>query len=170
MPALDTQSLETSFEKASGLKIDKTIAEGNGTIYSLKGYPGKVVKVVFGGSTSYTDKMMRLLKRLKKLRSPAVVRIHQFGKFQTASEPCYYYVMDRLNPMGANQWSTGDLIEEYLSGEPVPARESARVRSFVRKARKLEKRYYYGDVHGGNIMKTKRGALKFVDLESFTYS
>ena len=170
MPALDTKQLEKAFESFSGLKLGRTLAEGNGTIYALKGHSDKVVKVVFGGSQEYTNKMMRLIKRLKKLRSPAVVGIHQFGQFQTGPEPCYYYVMDRLSPLGRNIWHTGDLIFEYLGGEPMPRNESGRIKSFVRKARKLEQRHPYGDIHGGNIMISKRGALKFVDLESFTYS
>lgn len=169
MDPLSTQSLEQHFENATKIKLGKTLAEGNGTIYEIKGQPTKVVKVVFGGSEAYSNKMVKLLKRLKKVRSPAVVRIYQFGKFYSDRESCYYYVMDKLRPLGGNRWSTGDLIEAYISGDPLPRNESGRIRSFVKKARKLEQRHHYGDVHGGNIMISKRGALKFVDLESFTY-
>lgn len=166
---LDTQSLEAQFEKASKMKLGKTLAEGNGTIYEIKGQSTKVVKVVFGGSERYTNKMIRLLKKLKRVKSPAVVRIYQYGKFYTDKESCYYYVMDKLRPLGGNRWSTGDQIEAYISGDPVPRNESGRIRSFVKKARKLEQKHHYGDVHGGNIMISPRGAYKFVDLESFTY-
>jgi D-alanyl-D-alanine carboxypeptidase len=167
---LDTQSLEDQFENASGIKLGRTLAEGNGTIYEIKGQPTKVVKVVFGGSKEYTNKMMRLLKKLKRAKSPAVVGIYQYGQFITDGESCYYYIMDKLRPLGGNRWDTGDMILAYLEGDPVPSSESSRVRSFVKKARKLEQKHHYGDVHGGNIMVTKRGALKFVDLESFTYN
>ncbi len=169
MPAVDTNPSEHRFEKVTGYKLGKTVAEGNGTIYNLQGHSTKVVKIVYSVSHQYVSKMMKLLRNLKRIKSPAVVRIHKYGKFNVGGDHYYYYVMDKLRPMDGNIWYKGDLIQDYLGGEPLPAKESSRIKSFVKKARKLEQRYYYGDVHGGNIMKTKRGALKFVDLESFTY-
>jgi hypothetical protein len=149
--------------------LGKTIAEGNGTIYAIQGQPDKVVKIVYSYRQSYTDKMMRLFRSLNRLKSPAVVRVHRYGKFKVSRQSYYYYVMDKLRPLAGNIWYTGDLIEEYVHGGPMPANESGRIKSFVRKARKLGRRHSYNDVHGGNVMKTKRGAFKFVDLESFTY-
>lgn len=164
----DTKTSETQFELATGMKLNGILDEGNGTIYSLRGHPDKVVKIVFSRA-EYAKKMMKLLKNLKKMKSPAVVRIHKYGTFKVDGENCYYYVMDKLRPLGRGKWSTGDNILSYLAGDYVPRDESSRIKSFVKKARKLEQRYHYGDVHGGNIMISKRGALKFVDLESFTY-
>jgi hypothetical protein len=168
MPPL---SSEKRFERITGFVIGKNLYEGNGTIYSLKNQADKVVKIVDSG-TSYTRKMMRLIRSLKRIKSPAVVRIHQYGSFTADGNSYYYYVMDKLRPWGdtSTQWLNGLTINSYLDeGDPLPSGEKGFVKSFVKKARKLNKRFYYADVHGGNIMRTKRGALKFVDLESFTY-
>jgi len=169
MEPLSTQSLEARFELASKIKLGKTIADGNGTIYAIKGQPNKVVKVVYAGSESYANKMIKLLAKLKRDKDPAVVRIYQYGKFHTNGEPCYYYVMDKLNIWARNNWDLGDKICSWISGYPMPSTVARPIKSFVKKARKLEQKYHYGDVHTANIMKTKRGALRFVDLESFTY-
>ena len=169
MPALEVNSMISQFESKSGLKVGKVLVEANGSICSLKGNPNKVVKIVSSSYASLSKKMMRLLKTLKRIKSPAVVRIHKYGSFKVGKQHCYYYVMDKLQSMGGCVWDKGDRIFSYLNGDPVPTSESARIKSFIKKARKLNERHYYGDVHGGNIMKTKRGALKFVDLESFNY-
>lgn len=169
MPPLEVNSMISQFESKSGLKVGKVLVEANGSICSLKGDPARVVKIVSSSYASLSKKMMRLLKTLKRIKSPAVVRIHKYGTFKVGKQHCYYYVMDKLRPLGRNYWDQGDRIRGYLCDDPVPLRESSRIKSFIRKARKLNERHYYGDVHGGNIMKTKRGAYKFVDLESFCY-
>ena len=74
--------------------------------------------------------------------------------------------MEKLSDI---KWGRSDIcrIADYLDGKRIPTHTSKKIKSFVRKARSLK--YKYGDLHGGNIMKSKRGALKFIDLESFTY-
>lgn len=169
MPALEVNTMISCFESKSGLRIAKVLVEANGSVCSIKGQPDRVVKIVNSSYLSSCKKMMRILKTLKRIKSPAVVRIHKYGTFKVGKQHCYYYVMDRLRSIGANYWDQGDRIRDYLNDEPMPSRESSRIKSFIRKARKLNERHYYGDVHGGNIMRTKRGAYKFVDLESFCY-
>lgn len=169
MPTLDVNMIISQFEAKSRLKVGEVLVEANGSVCSIKGKPDRVVKIVSSSYASLSKKMMRLLRTLKRIKSPAVVRIHNYGAFKVDKQYCYYYVMDKLSPIGRNYWDQGDRIRGYLNDDPVPSRESNRIKSFIRKARKLNERHYYGDVHGGNIMKTKRGAYKFVDLESFCY-
>jgi hypothetical protein len=169
MTAMSVELIIAEFEAKSGLRVGKVLVEANGSICSLKGNPNRVVKIVNSSYASLSKKMIRLLKSLKRIKSPAVVKIHKYGAFKVGKQYCYYYVMDKLRSIGSNYWDQGDRIRGYLLDDPIPSRESSRIKSFVRKARKLNERHYYGDVHGGNIMRTKRGALKFVDLESFTH-
>lgn len=169
MPAASVDSMKSGFNRKSGYQIGRVLVEANGSVCSLKGFPNRVVKIVCSYSKHQTNKMMGILKTMKRLKSPAVVKIHKYGAFTVDKQQYYYYVMDKLRSIGSDYWAKGDRIRDYLSDEPVPPRESSRIKSFIRKARKLNERHYYGDVHGGNIMRTKRGAYKFVDLESFTY-
>lgn len=169
MPALSTNSMTSGFEAQSGLQIGRILVEANGSVCSIKGNRDRVVKIVCSYSKGESNKMMRLLKALKKIKSPAVVRIHQFGTFKADGQECYYYVMDRLQSMGGAYIDKGQRIAGYLYGDPLPSKGLNRIRSFVKKVRALDKHYHHHDVHGGNIMRTKRGALKFVDLESFNY-
>lgn len=169
MAATSVTAIIAGFESKSGLQAGKVLVEANGSIVSLKGNPNRVTKIVMGYTKRYCNKMMRLLRTLKRLKSPAVVKVYQYGVFKADGEWCYYYVMDKLRPLGRGCWFQGDRISGYLGGDPLPSKESGRIKSFVRKARKLNERHSYNDCHGGNIMRTKRGALKFVDLESFTY-
>lgn|SRR5574337_16839 len=159
-------ALEIEFEQKSGLKLGAVITNGNGKVYNLKGYPNRVVKIASIYDQESLNYFLNLLGKLKKMKSKIIVRIHQFGHISGYN---YYYVMDKLRVMGGNRWDKGDMIQEYLYGERLRSNELSQVKTFVKKARVLERRYHYGDVHGGNIMQNGRGALKFVDLESFTY-
>jgi hypothetical protein len=166
MLGTDVKLSEEAFERVTGLQLKKSIYEGDGTLYSIKRYPNRVVKIVPRDNED-VQRMIELFEFLKKNRSPAVVRVHKFGKFEVAGQPFYYYVMDKLKPL-KDRWNLGDLIDNYLHfGKRLSRYEVPRVKEFVQRARKVEKHYRYGDVHGGNIMRTKSGVLKFVDLESF---
>lgn len=166
MSALDVKTSEEKFEAITGLQLKRSFYEGDGTLYSLKKYPRRIVKIV-PRSSEDVQRMMILFTHLKALKNPAVVKIHQFGKFEVAGQQYYYYVMDKLKHM-RNRWQVAEAIDNYLHyNARLTKAEPARVREFVQRARKIEKFYRYGDVHGGNIMSTKSGILKFVDLESF---
>ena len=166
MAPLRVETSEEKFESITGLQLKKSIYEGDGTLYSLKKYPNKIVKIVPRDSED-VQKMMTLFTHLKALKNPAVVKIHQFGKFEVDGQQYYYYVMDKLKHM-KDRWRVAEAIDNYLHfSARLTKAEPVRVREFVQRARKVEKFYRYGDVHGGNIMRTKSGVLKFVDLESF---
>jgi hypothetical protein len=75
--------------------------------------------------------------------------------------------MDKLKPL-KNKWNRGDQLSQYIHREEVPRFESRQVKTFVKGVVSLNGRYYYADLHGGNIM-LAGDSLKLVDLESFTY-
>ena len=86
----------------------------------------------------------------------------------------YYYVMDKLKPLPKPKNSAYyyeppmvDDIRGVLEENGCTCRLAPKVKRFCKEALKLK--YKHCDIHGGNIMQNKRGALKFVDLESFTY-
>jgi len=165
MPSYDKNSPEYLFQKKTGLKIGKLLPGGNGKIYSLKDYPKRVVKI--DGTLDVDDRrvLMGMIRYFKKNKTPVIVKLYQTGILRGGY---HFYVMDRLKPL-KNKWITGDKLSSYIYQEQVPPTESKQVKAFVRGTIALQERYYYGDLHGGNIMRTKDEALKLVDLESFTY-
>jgi hypothetical protein len=165
MPSYDKDSAEYKFEKKTGLKLGKLLKGGNGKIYSLKDYPKRVVKI--DGTLDADDRqyVMRIIKYLKKSKNTVVVKIHKAGIIRGGY---HYYVMDKLKPL-KDKWNTGDRLSQYIHGEEVPRFESPKVKAFVKGVIALSGRYYYADLHGGNIMLSEGTSLKLVDLESFTY-
>jgi thiamine kinase-like enzyme len=163
------------FQKRTGLKIGRFLDGGaQGAVYAIVGHPNKVVKFACGDDYSI-KKMREIIKYLKRTKNLSVVKVHKFGAL--CNKEYYFYIMDRLRNVrekairapSSCSWITklyyADRIAEYLNGCSVPADEHPRIKSFIKKARKL--RYSHHDCHEGNIMRSKRGALKFIDLESF---
>jgi len=165
MPAYDKDSPEYKFEKKTKLKLGKLLKGGNGKIYSLKDYPKRVVKIDDTLDADDRQLVMRIIRNLKKSRNSVVVKIHKAGIIRGGY---HYYVMDKLKPL-KDKWNTGDRLSQYILGQAVPNFESPKVKSFVKGVIALNNRYYYADLHGGNIMLTEDKSLKLVDLESFTY-
>lgn len=155
-------------EKKVRLKLGKRLYQGDGEIYELVNYPNRVIKIVCTYSPRVGDNL-KIIKHLQKSKTPAVVRIHKAGAFKTdTGGNYYYYVMDRLKPLtGKKVYAKiiNPVFHCVWDGGPPPKNALPEVKSFLKKVRSLP--YHYGDIHAGNIMKTPRGALKFVDLESF---
>lgn len=168
--------IEEAFEKKTKLTLGKRIYSGNGELYNIVGRPSKVVKI-FESETAIknTSKVFRYLKRTN---NTSVVKIHQCGSFAIKGNfgivTNYYYVMDKLQPLPkpkhSGYWYDDPMVEEIrevLEDKGCACRLEPKVKRFCKAALKLK--YRHCDIHSGNIMVNKRGALKFVDLESFTY-
>lgn len=156
------------FQKRTGLRLGKRLYSGDGSIYQLLDHPTKVVKVVYS-YRARTKRMMPILQYFKEVQTSAIVKLHEIGQFNIGSgygsKNYYYYVMDRLKKIRRNV-SLVNRISTYIClREPIIKNESQAVKMFVKKVSKLK--YMHRDIHGGNIMKSSRGSLKFVDLESF---
>lgn len=165
MPSYDKDSVEYKFEKKTGLKLGSLLRNGNGKIYSLKDYPNRVVKIDETLDADDRRYLMQIIKFIKKNKVPVVVKLYQTGIIRGGY---HYYVMDKLKPL-KDKWNTGDKLSTYIYQGHVPPSETKQVKAFVKGTIKLNDRYNYGDLHGGNIMRDKDEALKLVDLESFTY-
>jgi hypothetical protein len=165
MPSYDKDSPEYKFEKKTKLKLGKEIRGGNGKIYSLKDYPKRVVKIDGTLDADDRQRVMRIIRYLKRNKNKVVVKIYQAGIIRGGY---HYYVMDKLKPL-KDKWNTGDRLSTYIYQGDVPKSETKQVKAFVNGTIALQNRYHYGDLHGGNIMLGKDDALKLVDLESFTY-
>lgn len=165
MPSYDKSSPEYLFQKKTGLKLGTLLRNGNGKVYSLKDYPKRVVKI--DGTLDVDDRrfLMKMIRYFKKSKTPVIVKLYQTGILRGGY---HFYVMDKLKPL-KDKWNTGDRLINYINQGAVPASETKQVKAFIKGTINLEERYHYGDLHGGNIMRTKDEALKLVDLESFTY-
>jgi hypothetical protein len=165
MPAYSKSSPEYLFQKKTGLKLGKLLKNGNGKVYSLKDYPNRVAKI--DGTLDADDRqhLMKIIKYLKRSKNSVVVKLYQTGILRGGY---HYYVMDKLKPL-KDKWNTGDRLTLFIYEEGAPATATKQVKDFVKGTIKLNNRYHYGDLHGGNMMLDKDGAIKLVDLESFTY-
>lgn len=170
-------SIEEAFEKKTKLTLGRRIYSGNGELYNIVGQPSRVVKI-FNPDTSLKN-VNKVFRYLKRVNSSSVAKIYKCGSF-TSSEGYggpitnYYYVMDKLKPLPKPKNSAYyyeppmvDDIRGVLEENGCTCRLAPKVKRFCKEALKLK--YKHCDIHGGNIMQNKRGALKFVDLESFTY-
>lgn len=165
MPFYSPSSVEYKFEKKTGLKLGPKLRNGNGVIYGLKNYRKRLVKIDESLDLDSRRFLMKIIRYLKKTKNKAVVNLYEHGVLTGGA---HYYVMDRLKPL-KDKWNKGEQISEYLYDGIVPNKESAELKLFISRARRLLDKYGYGDIHGGNIMMNDEGNYKFVDLESFTY-
>jgi len=148
------------------LKLGRKLYSGDGDIFNLKDYPDRVVKVV-SDSYSTAQDALRVLKYLQRSKNPAVVKLYRVGSFKHESQAGYYYVMDKLKLFPRNQRENyADDIREALEAGRNPG-SNVKVKSFIKAARQLK--YEHTDIHSYNIMKDKRGNIRFVDLESFMH-
>lgn len=175
-PAID-DPLVKKFQQETNLTLGKRIYSGDGDIYQLKDHPNKVVKIVWCYTASICPKRVKLLEDLQKINNASVVRIHKVGSFTTditadtgTADHYYYYVMDKLSliPRRGRRSQVTHIAIALEEEAPVPSKATNRVKYFIRNARRLP--YSYEDIHEWNIMATKRGSFKFVDLESFMFS
>lgn len=163
--------LRPAFHKATGLNLDRKIYSGNGEIYTIRDHKDKVVKVVCAGSIN-PSKEIKFFKYLKRNKNPAIVKLFQIGALKIRDDCysyyCYYYVMERLKLMPPKMMYNdfGDLAEGVCGGS-VPGGARKSIQTFVKNAKKIK--YKYGDLHEYNVMRSKNGSLKFVDLESFYF-
>ena len=172
--------LRTAFQQATGLKLGRKIYDGGcAYLHKINGHDDKVVKIVITYAPPEPE-VIRLFKYLKRSKNPAVVKLHQYGVFkikEKLSGPngiyyCddyhYYYVMEKLSPLTKKLMAEPfkHLVDGLYQGR-AKATAPRSVQTFVKRAIKLK--YDYEDLHQYNVMRDKRGSLKFVDLESFLY-
>lgn len=160
------------FQKRTGLKLGKVRYQGDGDVYPLKNYPNRLVKIV-PHYNNRLKKVLEILKYLQESKSPAVVKIHRIGHFtapyyDNKKQEFYYYIMDKLALLPRNNRSSlVNKIANALFDNNLDPKAPTKVKVFVNQARKLK--YEYADIHEGNILRGKGGALKFIDLESFMF-
>lgn len=161
------------FEKKTGLTLGKPLPIRRGVVYNIQDHSGRVVKI--DKCVSDVNKFMLLLNRLNRLRVVPTVRLFQYGKM---SKGYYYYVMSRLTPISDPEFmkfaeslfywrKTGHIwTPEFNWRDP---RIPPKTRTFLYQAKTLSDKYgyRYGDLHNGNIMRTRNGEYKYIDLESF---
>lgn len=151
--------------------VGRELGRGNeGVVYELGAAGMRVLKVNF---TAPRSQSVRSLARRTKGRAWAA-RMYESGRLK---ERGFWYVMERLYPAPSR---VVRLLDEVLKlrvarGEGRLTKERferlyrevlnampGELRALVRKAKAAG----YSDIHGGNVMQTKTGALKLVDLES----
>lgn len=165
---MDKNIIKKKFYQATGLKIGRRI---NSTVHSLKDHPNKVVKIE---AVHDFEGMLALLKNLKSKNYKSIAKIFDYGTFEIESQLAgdinykyYYYVMEKLNPLPYNhEDAIIDVFSSYYKiNYHAPSFLSKKLISFIAEVNKLK--YFYADIHGGNIMLDRFGNYKFVDLESF---
>lgn len=170
-------TLKEAFKNKTKLSLGRRIYSGNGELYNIVGRPSKVVKI-FDPDVPL-KKVSKVFRYLKRKNNSSVAKIYECGSFSYTSNYSdnitqYYYVMDKLKPLPKLKNSSYyydhpmvDDIRGVLEDDGCVCRLAPKVKRFCTEALKLQ--YRHCDIHSGNIMQNKRGALKFVDLESFTY-
>lgn len=154
---------EVAFEKATKLKLGKRMYSGDGDIYQLKGYPNRLVKIVY-----YNADRFAKIKKVCSSKNASIVKIHKCGTFTSNKSKSYYYIMDKLKPLPNEYEDTViDIIGDFSFTKKYPYFISKKLKSFLASTSKLK--YKYADIHSGNIMLDRFGNFKYIDLESFTY-
>lgn len=158
---------KSDFEKATKYKLDRKLYEGDGAIYTLKGQPGKVVKI----NDRNVDRFKKIAK-ICKANNSSVVKVYDYGMFRDPNgQKAYFYVMQKLKPLpNKDDGYSGELmslIEESSWSGDIPFFLSDKLKQFLVQSKKLKVRYR--DVHSDNIMLDRYGNFKYIDLESFAY-
>lgn len=148
--------------------LGKRIPARGGRLWNVDN--DKVIKVVDDIYPIFGKKLLNLLSYLQKVDSPAVVKIHEFGKINVAGikEPYYFYVMDKLNPVPYDMFEETFedlLVDLYRTRRKIPVFLSKEFKDFLSDAKKLKYKYY--DLHSRNVMIDNDGKFRFIDLESF---
>jgi hypothetical protein len=181
MPSKKLTPEQREFQNHSGLKLGRRIYQGDGCIYRLHKYPDRVVKIAENYRHRFNS--LGILEYIMNSKNPAIVKLYKIGSFtairrvegKSVEQEYYYYVMDKLKliPIGLRE-SKVSAIETALyfpeNKEYIKQYErymTSKVKTFITHARKIK--YTYHDFHEWNIMQNKKGALKFIDLESFMH-
>jgi hypothetical protein len=181
MPSKKLTPEQREFQNHSGLKLGRRIYRGDGCIYRLDKYPNRVVKIAENHRSRFNS--LGILEYIMNSKNPAIVKLYKIGSFtairrvegKSVEQKYYYYVMDKLKliPIGLRE-SKVSAIETALyfpeNKEYIKQYErymTSKVKTFITHARKIKYTYY--DFHEWNIMQNKKGALKFIDLESFMH-
>jgi hypothetical protein len=115
-------------------------------------------------------KLKSIISWVKKSNSSSVAKVFEFGKFKLFGIEYYYYVMEKLEKLPRKYQTDrfSDLIcDTYLYDDDSRLVDflDPTIRKFISRAQSMP--FKYLDCHKGNIMKSKSGNLKFVDLEGF---
>lgn len=105
------------------------------------------------------DCLFKKLWQLKTRKRKHVARIYEFGKLhQNTLYTWYYYVSERLHPLGQED---ARHLDRYCESSLVYTPKK------IQHIADLASRMGYQDNHAGNFMKAKDGTLKIVDIEGF---
>jgi hypothetical protein len=163
-------SVAQAFYGKTGMKLGKSIYPLGDElgVFNIVSHPSKLVKIC-QTYDEHSRKTLRLLKKLKEINSPAVVKIHQFGLLPSYPDH-YFYVMDKLLSLRYPYSDCDQICDHLLDDLPFTSRTSKRIRKFVNNANKLrELNMHYGDLHEMNIKRDRKGDIRFIDLESFLF-
>lgn len=115
------------------------------------------------------QKFLELLKWARNKKN--IVKINKFGQLKDGT---IWYVMDKLLPIKKS--NIRKIFDSYgieynccvLNGEKCECGEkyhSLKIKKFFSYINKYK--YFYIDMHSGNVMKEKNGNYKLIDLEGF---
>ncbi len=139
-------------------------AGANGAVYQQS--KKKVVKLMYNiDSLREWRRVAKNLQLLKNINSPAISKCYAFGnlnQFWYSSEKLFI-----LSRREANMVIDANVFE-YIGINSAEIK-SPRLKNLIKELQKVYKKYklYHTDLHDENIMKTKNGQFKVVDLDSF---
>jgi len=141
----------------------KSILVDKGSCFVAEINSKKVVKVAY--KTSNIRWLFNILKYIKTNPNNSTVKIFDYGLI---GKDKYYYVMERLYPL--NKQHINRLIKNgyvsFVCNKPLhDAKSYPNESAFINDI--YQHKYYQSDPNYGNIMLTKNGNYKFIDLETF---
>lgn len=170
---------ELAFQDHTSLRLGRCISNADDEkVYRLRGYPNRVVKIIRRQYEDTIRTRLKVIKEIKEANNPAVVKIYQVDSFDwqklhgktIAHMHSYYYIMEKLILPRLNKTTASNAEEVWWALNkwelPNNRKLSRQVKTFIKRILQLP--YKYNDVHQWNILQSKRGALKFIDLEGFS--
>ena len=151
-------------------KIGKFLDSGSiGSVYNL---PSNRIIKISKIESRHIGKIFSTLDYLKILNSPCVSKIYEYGYIGVLKDShYYYYITEKLKPLSLDENQYINLLCCYESNfkKEYYSKLNKKEKKFIKylKILKTKKNLYHHDFHYNNIMQTKCGELKLVDLESF---
>lgn len=115
---------------------------------------GLAHKRVFFWDIRYTVKIQNIILDIIKKSPREFVKIHHFS----FGNSWYEYSMDELNKLTQNE---SKVVNNYYINRRIRTK-NIKLKKFLNKI--VDKNLYI-DLHAGNVMKTKRGSYKLIDIE-----
>jgi len=137
---------------------------GDGNVYAFGA--GGAIKVGRLNRTLY-GQLERVLTVLEKHAPAGVVEVYEHGTLnESGDDVVYYYVMERLRKLTPTEGTVIGRLTFNIQGPDDPTPDlQARVDQFAEDMSELP--WSHLDPSPNNVMKSRNGEFKFVDIESF---